>query len=332
MASNVIAAFEEFLRDRVNLAPSASKGARTSRDWLLAQIGALPLSNGDFPPLYPDVNIHYGSFARRTKIRELDDVDLIVGISALGPTYEELRSEVRLSVPDGIILRSHCHDGTNQLNSRKVINLFVRCLADVPQYEKSEIKRNGSAAVLNLQSYEWSFDIVPGFFTTPEANNRTYYVIPNGNGHWMKTDPRIDNDRVAALNQMHDGHVLNAVRLMKYWNGRATMPTMPSYLLESIVLQHYASASTKATPYADVEAVWLFDYIAAAVYTGISDPKGIQGDINTLSWLDRQTIAMRAQADARKSRQARTAEDAGDQRTAIRLWREILGSDFPDYV
>jgi hypothetical protein len=137
-----------------------------------------------------------------------------------------------LSVPDGILLRGLCHENSNQLNSRKVINRFVSALKDVPQYEKSELGRNGSAAVLNLKSYTWSFDIVPGFFTTPEADNRTFYIIPDGNGHWMKTDPRIDKEKVTSVNQKHDGNVLNVIRTIKYWNRRATMPSMRPYLID----------------------------------------------------------------------------------------------------
>ena len=84
MATNVIAAFNEFLKDFVNLDPDNTATARSSRDWLLQQIDEFPSSETNFPKLYPEVHVHYGSFARRTKIRELDDIDLIVGISALG--------------------------------------------------------------------------------------------------------------------------------------------------------------------------------------------------------------------------------------------------------
>jgi hypothetical protein len=62
--------------------------ARASRDWLFGQIREVALRHADFPRVYPEVDIHYGSFARRTKIRDLDDIDLIVGISALGSTYQ----------------------------------------------------------------------------------------------------------------------------------------------------------------------------------------------------------------------------------------------------
>ena len=47
-----------------------------------------------------------------------------------------------------------------------------------------------------------------------------------------KQIPRIDRQRVKDANQKHDGNVLNAIRIMKYWNKKAKMPTMRSYLIE----------------------------------------------------------------------------------------------------
>lgn len=331
MAITVNSAFSEFLTNFVNLDPEDTKGARASRDWLMKQIEAIPEKRKEFPPLYTDVHIHYGSFARRTKIRELDDLDMIIGLKALGSTYLDSGGKIGITVPNGIALRNLCHDGSALLNSRRVINLFVDYLADVPQYANSDTKRNGSAAVLNLTSYPWSFDIVPGFFTAPEADGRTYYIIPDGQGHWMKTDPRIDQDRVPKINQRHDGNVLGPLRLIKYWNRRPTMPSMQSYLLECIILSYYESALYKASAYVDLEIPTLLAHISMAVLSPVYDPKRIQGDINTLSSDDRFVIAIRASADTKKANEARTLEGAGKQRESINKWGEIFGSDFPKY-
>lgn len=330
MATTVNDAFAQFMKDIVNLDADIVATARSSRDWLLRQLDSLPDSHSEFPKLYPEVHLHYGSFARRTKIRELDDVDLIVGLSALGTTYTSSLSGVELTVPDGIALRKYCYDGTNSLNSRKVINLFISYLSEIPQYNKAELKQNGSAAVLNLTSYDWVFDIVPAFFTAPEWDGRTYYIIPDGNGGWMKTDPRIDRDRTTEINQKHEGNILNLIRIIKYWNKRATMPTISSYFLECLILQYYQSASS-ASSYIDVELPGIFTYISSAIYQSLSDPKQVQGDINTLSWDQRQAIAVKASADASKAALARSQESANQMSQSIGTWREIFGSEFPGY-
>lgn len=330
MAQTVIAAFDEFMSGAVNLHRDVSDLARASRDWLVGQIAALPNRHPDFPPLYSEVDIHYGSFARKTKIRELDDLDMIIGVKALGTTYQTFGHQVQLAVPDGIVLRDFCHEGTNLLNSRRVINRFVAGLAEVPQYEKADITRNGSAAVLKLKSYTWSFDVVPGFFTTPEGDGRTYYVIPDGEGHWMKTDPRIDQARVVRVNQAHAGHVLNPLRLVKFWNRRPTMPCMPPYMLESLILSYYEGTAS-ASQFVDIEFTPILDNIALYVLGSVADPKGIQGDLNSLTWDERVATSNRAYADKARAKEARQAEEKKDYKASISIWKEILGPSFPSF-
>jgi len=331
MATTVNSAFDQFMADHVNLDPDVTSLARASRDWLVNQIAALPGRHADFPPLYPDVDVHYGSFARKTKIRELDDLDMIIGLKALGTTYHRVDGQVRLTVPNGIVLAGLCHDGTNQLNSRRVINRFVSGLTEVPQYEQAQIKRNGSAAVLKLKSYSWSYDIVPGFFTVPEEDGRTYYIIPDGDGHWMKTDPRIDQERISAVNQAHDGRVLRALRLVKFWNRRPTMPSIPPYMLETLILSHYETAATKATDYVDLEFIPILESLAVSVLGAVSDPKRIQGDLNSLAVEERIAVSSRAFSDTVRAKAARRAEQNNDHRTSIAAWGEILGPSFPTY-
>lgn len=330
-ATTVNASFNSFLSDTVNLDPDETKLARSSRKWLLERIHALPDKHDDFPVLYTERDIHYGSFARRTKVRELDDIDQIVGVSAVGSIYYDNDSRISLHVPDGTRLSGLCFDGTNSLNSRKVINRFIKYLNEVPQYDKAEIGRSESAAVLNLTSYAWSFDIVPGFFTHPELDGRTYYLIPDGQGYWKKADPRIDQERVTTINQAHNGNVLNVVRALKYWNRRPTMPSARSYLLECIILSYYESKLSPASNCVDIEIPSVLSHIAGAILYDIQDPKGIQGSINHLAWEDRVKISNRAIDDAAKANRARRAETDGDHEKSIGLWREVFGPAFPVY-
>lgn len=81
MATTVNNAFSEFLKDKVNLDSNESKIARSSRDWLIEQIHKFDSEEG-FPTLYNDKDIFFGSFARRTKLRELDDIDIMIALSA----------------------------------------------------------------------------------------------------------------------------------------------------------------------------------------------------------------------------------------------------------
>lgn len=332
MPSTVNAAFDEFMKDSVNLTADSTAGARRSRDWLLEQVRRFPEKEDDFPLLYTEQDIAFGSFARRTKTRELDDVDLIVCLSATGGTYMDWGfAPITLTVPLESRLSRLCNSGTQTLNSKKVVNRLVKALYNVPQYSSADVNRRGEAAVLRLSSYTWSFDMVPGFFTKPDGFGRTYYLIPDGDGNWKKTDPRIDGNRVSAINQAHDGNVLNVVRAMKFWNRRPTKPTVGSYLFEVIVLDHFEGRTSKASQWIDLEVGPVLRNLASVVVGRVRDPKGIQNDLNNLTWEQRYAIRERALLDATRAEEARSLETQGEHRKSIGKWREVFGDLFPEY-
>lgn len=333
MATSVTSAFNEFQKDCVNLATADTQRAISSRDWLVDQIHVFPSRDTDFPALYTEKDIFFGSFARKTKKRPLDDIDIMICFHAQGSNYSESSNSIEINVSDSAAsLKKLCHDNTNILNSRKVINKFVSLLSKVPQYEKAEIKRNQEAATVKLASYEWNFDIVPCFHTVEDYLGRTYYLIPDGNGDWKKTDPRKDRDRVRSTNTCHNGNVLNAIRILKYWNKRPIMPSMNSYLIENMILDFYDSVFTStASKYVDLEIPKLFLHIRNNVYGVVNDPKGIQGNINNLSEEEKSKIWNRANSDYYKATEARRLESEGNHRDSINKWIEIFGENFPDY-
>src|SRR5205823_663914 len=100
MATTVNQAFAEFMANSVNLDPADTATARGSRDWLAAQVRTFHEEFPDFPRPYEERDIFYGSFHRRTKIRPLDDIDLISCLHAQGCTYLSYGDrEIRISVP-----------------------------------------------------------------------------------------------------------------------------------------------------------------------------------------------------------------------------------------
>jgi hypothetical protein len=331
MARTVNEAFSQFLSSIVNIDPTQTAAARSSRDWLVDHLHALPEKHSDFPISFSDYDIFYGSFERRTKTRPLDDVDLISCMSAEGASYTESGGTLYITAKDDTRLWKFCDTVTGRLNSRRVLNRFVQGLSDIPQYSKADIGRNGEAAKLSLVSHPWSFDIVPGFFSKPDFLGRTYYVIPDGNGNWKKTDPRIDRDRISAANQRHSGRVLNLVRLIKYWNRRPTMPTMPSYLLECLLLDYFELPYLSVNEFVDLALIAAWDALATSVWLPVQDPARIQGDINALSYQEQNDVSARARVDAARAREALGAETAGDQQKALGIWRDIFGPSFPSY-
>lgn len=330
MAKTVNAAFATFLNDTVNLDKDQTKIARGSRDWLLSQI-RLFQNDETFPKSYGEKDIHFGSFARKTKTRPLDDIDLMICLSGQGSTYHEYGDRIEIKANLNTNLKNLCNDGTDILNSRKIINKFLAKLNDIPQYQNAEIKRNLQAAVLSLKSYDWAYDIVPCFFTAPIADGRTFYLIPDGKGNWMFTDPRKDRERTTTINQQHDGYVLNVIRSVKYWNKRPIMPSMSSSMLETMILDYYEKTTTEISKWVDIEFIRVLQYIRDNIWYEVKDPKNIQGNINSLSQEHKQKIADKANEHYQIAISARNYEKTENHKSAINEWIKIFGGNFPKY-
>jgi hypothetical protein len=205
----------KYREDTVDLDPDQTKRARLSRDFLFTQIKALDSGNEYiFPKLYKDPK-PYGSFARSTKIRPLDDIDFLVpldgtGTTATGPHNDDFSYFLRIDDRFSPLEPYHDDDdsinGTwwfGYVNSIKILNTIKSALTKVSYYAKADLKRNQEAVALSLKSHDWSFDIVPAVPIKGSEGKILYYLIPDGRGNWMRTDPRRDAVRVKEVTEKH---------------------------------------------------------------------------------------------------------------------------------
>lgn len=328
MPNTVNLAFSQFMSNTVNLESQKVEKARRSRDFLKGKINNF----SDFLPLYSARNIDYGSFARKTKIRKLDDIDMIFTLKANGCTWTEgYDGTIYLETPQlSDDYKNFRHSESLNLNSKKIINKFILSLKSIPHYTKADVHRNMQSVSFTLDSYDWNFDIVPAFMTTEDLLGKSYYLIPDGYGNWVKTDPRIDRARVKTINQNHKGRILDVIRITKYWQRRATMPSMSSYLLESMLLEYYEN--NNSTDYIDFDVRNIFTYLSDRVHNDLQDPKGIQGNINTLTLEDRLKISLKASNDFAIANNAINFETKEkNPAKSIIEWQKIFGSNFPSY-
>ena len=72
-----------------------------------------------------------------------------------------------------------------------MLNLLKNELAKIYDYEKADIHKNKEAVTLKLNSYRWNFDIVPCFLQCQSMHSRKYYLIPDVESYWNKSDTRI---------------------------------------------------------------------------------------------------------------------------------------------
>ena len=326
MAQTVNTSFSEFNSNIVNLHPDRTSKAISSRNWLWGQLNSLDGKEDlDFPFKYVDKNIEYGSFSRKTKIRELDDVDIMFCLTANGATYLKNNEVYTIHTTSGGYRLQYLSDN-NILNSRKVVNKLKLSLAKIEHYKSADLNSRGEAATLNLQSYEWVFDIVPCFYT-----DTNLYLIPDGNGNWKSTDPRIDQNIVTSTNQNYGGRALQMIRTLKYWNRHNSTHTITSYLFEQIVI-NFIKTKNELSQWIDFDIRDFFYYLSQNIYSSVNDPKGIQGDLNKLSYEQKKAISDKSSWAYGKALEATNAEtQEADQQKAINNWGEIFGNNFPKY-
>lgn len=332
MAFTVSGAFNRFREDTVDLDLGHVGRARSSRDYLYGQLKALAKDHPDFPRLAGGF-IPFGSFARKTKIRPLDDIDLLMLLDGTGTSPIQSSSDsytywLLISKQDAPLARYP--DSVGYVNSTKVLNAVKSALSSVENYYKADIKKNQQAVVLDLLSYTWVFDIVPTVSMRDWAGNVSYYLIPNGSGEWMRTDPTKDQTYITRVNKQHGGELLPVMRLLKAWNGRTYKPRLPSYYFETLALQVFDYAD-KITYYPSA-LEYFFKFCRGELLSSCPDPKGLGPalDADVESDVKSKVSDAMTQAETHAG-YALMYERREEYKDAIYWWRQVFGTEFPDY-
>ena len=146
----------------------------------------------------------------------------------------------------------------------------------------------------------------------------------------MKTDPAIDRNKIESEDARLDSRLRLLIRMMKRWNRIKKIPSLESYALETLVV-HKCQNKTELCEWPDLMFKRFFGDYAEAICCRIDDIKGIQGDLNTLDGQQRSACRARALQDKDKADEAWEYERKENYETAINLWREVFGEEFPKY-
>lgn len=340
-ACTVKAAFQKFQSQIVDLERVATDKGRASRDYLFDQIKKLAKNQLEFPPLSGDY-ISFGSFARKTKIRPLNDIDLLVVLKNGGLDVEisyqqkasgygvKLTAVCKVRIIDSNSPLKIFANNNDYVNSIKILNRIKHCLAYINNYKKSGKNRRMQAVTLNLKSQPWTFDIVPAIPIYDYRDKVTHFLIPDGYGNWIRTNPKIDAESITSANIKQKGRLLPILRLLKYWNGRRHKPILMSYYFETLVVQTFQYAPEITNIPAALE--YFFQNCNFYLMSSCPDPKrlgealDVDVDSNT-----KQSISNALRNAASHARHAIAAESKNDQKTAIYWWKKVFGSEFPIY-
>lgn len=240
---------EGYLAEEIAIPTTARSSASSSQIYLRQVLRNKANADPWFPELLNqnDVDFLGGSFARHTKIWPLDDIDLFLPLEGGGLMY--LNNGFRLPftvVSDG--RGSRLTDSRWQTNSYvdsvKVLNGFRDGLRST--YPSSTVKLDKHCVNLQTtiaatsESEGIGFDVVPCFRLRPDDHSEPFYLVPDGNGGWIRSNPRKDTDLCSELQNFH-GTYRQAVRLVKHWNKTQVNDAFQSYYIELAMSRAFLS-------------------------------------------------------------------------------------------
>jgi hypothetical protein len=333
MPYTVWGAFDWYRNNIIDLDIDQTKRARGSRDYLFDQLKIIEGKDVIFPKLTGSY-ISYGSFARSTKIRPLNDIDLLVLLNGTQTEANQSTSDPYkfwLTIKDPSAPLAKFPDNYGYVNSIKVLNKIKYSLTTITNYQKAEIHRNQQAITLNLSSYPWVIDIVPAVPINNYSNNGTaYFLIPDGNGDWIRTDPRKDQSTVTDLNQRLNGNLLPTIRLLKAWNKRTTKPVLPSYYFENLAIKVFQQTWIYSSYQNAIN--YFFENCPAYLWSNFPDPKGLGPDLDSsISVETKQKISEAMKEATTHCGYAIMYENNKDEKNAIYWWGRVFGGEFPVY-
>lgn len=161
-------------------------------------------------------------------------------------------------------------------------------------------------------------DVAPVFL-----HSGTRYQLPAGDGTWIFTQPTVANDWFSSKNREMGYNLAPLVRLVKVWN-QAHSKHFRSFHLETMTANAFSSINGNRQEALAKFFVWAQHRIDAY------DPGGESGNLASYMSTSSRSDAVRALARAASSAEtALQAEAAGDHDGAKKIWRVILGNDFP---
>lgn len=334
-------AFEQLLTSQINIPPGIRQKASTSQQHLREFLSSECGRDSTFPRILSTVDDDFigGSFARHVKNWPLDDIDIFFPLDGHNLVYHSSGARLPHSVlSDGVLranplLTPRWMDGEN-ISSIKLINEFAGVLRR--HYSEQEVMPDGQAVTVRMKQGEsetgdgLGFDIVPCFSLQPDSSQeQPFYLIPNGSGGWIRTNPRLDQEVSDRLHENNEKTFRKAVKLLKFWNTEQFGGLLSSYYIELAVARTFSTRNNQAETIRSIPYAVALGLVAVneAVIRGSQTswlaeaPPVEPGDLTDVH---RKYLA----ASAGTARDAWTLEMADQMAPAIRAWGQVFGPKF----
>jgi hypothetical protein len=233
-----------------------------------------------------------GSFARKTMLRPLHDVDKVVIL------YEDLTG----------------------IGPEEMMDKLESVIAE--EYPSATFERSRHALKITLPDHDFHFDTVPAWETAGETDD--ILIANRDSGGWDVSNTRELIRTVSDHNQSTGGRFIHQVRMAKHAISRIAGHDIPGLHVESWAFE-------AITDQIDAEAAVAATLGMAAHRLGgpYYEPTGVDRISDRLrpAGLAHKTAIEGA---ASRAAEARALTDAGDDNEAIRIWHDLLGEEFPE--
>lgn len=250
-----------------------------------------------------------GSYKRNTKTKPLKDIDIFFVLkSSERDTYRAKDPSVVLNaVRDALVEKYGAAAVRKQARS---VNLDFGVVVDADD--------NTDYRVLSV-------DVVPAFAVGQD------YEIPNTEtGKWMKTNPKIHEEKAVAAHQAYSSEWKGLVRMVKYWNNNprhGEKPVKPSFLIEVMALECLFGGWGGRFDY---ELQGFFATLADRVLDVWPDPAGLGEPVsNGMDAARKQRAQTLLRAASHEASVAIDHARSGRNGEALKAWRALFGPKFP---
>jgi hypothetical protein len=341
-AKSVSQSFEDLLTNSINIREGIRTIASTSQQNLREFLQSECERDPTFPPVLKKADNDFlgGSFARHTKNHPLDDIDIYLPLDGANLFYYEHGVITPYTVlTDGLawnpLLTPRWAIGS-YVSSTKLIDEFAVVLKR--RFPQTNVKPNGQAVSVRmthgegLSSDGLGYDVVPCFSLSPHQEcERQFYLMPDGKGGWMRTNPKVDAARADILQDNHNKFFRKVVKLLKYWNAEYLNGAIGSYFIELSIARVFwekavKSESIELLSYGVALAFWA---VRQAVTKGSLEPWVANAPLvypGTL--LAGQRLMLNSDTDLASA--AWEDEKAAKNASAAAKWKRVFGDKFPD--
>lgn len=237
-----------------------------------------------------------GSFARKTMLAPLRDIDMI---GFLNEEYRHL-----MTTPGGV---------------GKAMTLIEDALR--VEFPQAAFERSRHAIKVDFPELGFTFDLVPAF----QRDDSDLIDIANlDTDSWDESNTRVLMAVVQERNADCDGQFIHQVRMIKHW-ARSTLPGLFSLYRESAAFDGINGPADH--PNAVVDAL-------AALESGLElavqyDPTRVDNLHLKLEPGDAETALPLVREARQKAEEAIELEANGDNEAALGIWHSIFGDPFP---